>query len=116
MPRHHLCHPDDLPVGQTVATKDAGTKVLLSHLDDGWYATQAHCTHVYAPLAKGKLDAACGHLTCPFHRAVFDVRTGLVQEGPSFPPGIHLLDGLRPTTPLKTYPVQVEDDGVYVEI
>lgn len=116
MSRHRVCAVDEVAVGQSLATKAGSTKVLVFHLDDGWYATQAHCTHVFAPLSKGSLDATCGHLTCPFHRAIFDVRTGLVQAGPSFPPGIQLLDAVRATAPLQTFPVQVEGDSVFVEV
>jgi len=116
MSRHRVCSTAEVAIGQSMATKAGGTKVLVFHLDDGWYATQASCTHVFAPLAKGTLDASCGHLTCPFHRAIFDVRSGLVQAGPSFPPGVQLLDGIRATAPLKTFPVTVEGEDVYVEV
>lgn len=58
-------------------------------------ATQAKCTHLGGPLHEGALD---GHiLTCPWHGAQFDVRTGEVLRGPA-------------TRPLETYAVHVQGD------
>ncbi len=116
MARHRVCSTTEVDPGSFMATKAGGQKLLVFHLDDGWFATQGSCTHIFAPLNKGTLDADCGHITCPFHRAVFDVRNGLVQAGPSFPPGVQLLDGLRATRPLQTFPTTVDGDDVYVEV
>ena len=116
MSRHRACSPTDVAEGALLATKLGGRRVLVFHLSDGWYATQGHCSHIFAPLARGTLNADCGHLTCPFHHAIFDVRTGLVEAGPSFPPGIHLTAGLRPTHALETFPVEVDGDGVWVTL
>ncbi|KZO98995.1 hypothetical protein CALVIDRAFT_544533 [Calocera viscosa TUFC12733] len=56
-------------------------KVLVSRIGDKVYATSAFCTHYGAPLVKGVL-AANGRVTCPWHSACFDVKTGDIEDGP----------------------------------
>jgi 3-phenylpropionate/trans-cinnamate dioxygenase ferredoxin subunit len=93
----------------------AGEKIIVYHLKDGFYATQSNCTHVFAPLAKGKIVDGC-KVQCPFHRARFDIRTGEVIDWANFPPGIQLLNALRGEKALKTYKVSVRDGEVHVRI
>jgi len=56
-------------------------KVLVSRIGDKVYATSAFCTHYGAPLVKGVL-ASNGRVTCPWHSACFDVKTGDIEDGP----------------------------------
>src|SRR6056300_2070967 len=78
MARYPVCAENDLAVGEMKALKAGNTKIIVYHLEDGFYATQASCTHIFAPLAKGKIVEEC-QVQCPFHRARFDVRTGEVK-------------------------------------
>jgi len=71
-----------------------GTKIVVYNLADGFFATQASCTHVFAPLAKGKICEG-RMVQCPFHRARFDIRTGEVIDWANFPPGIQVLNVVR---------------------
>lgn len=114
MARHAVCRVEDVPVGEKKPFKIEGTKILIHHLDDGLYATQGGCTHVWVPLAHGQSDNGC--ITCPAHRARFDVKTGRVIQWANWPPGIGAIEGLRPPKPLATYPVVVEDGTVFVEL
>lgn len=115
MALHSVCAESELPVGQFRPFDAGGTRVLVYHLDDGFYATQASCTHVFAPLAKGKLVERC-QIQCPFHRARFDVRTGEVVEWANWPKGIvQMLNVVRGRKNLQTYPVTVRDGQVLVE-
>ena len=55
-------------------------QVLVSRIDDNWFAIYGKCSHYGAPLAKGALS---GHrVVCPWHHACFDARTGTQLEGP----------------------------------
>ncbi len=115
MARHPVAKAAEIPVGGMKACKAGGESVLVFHLDDGFYATQSTCTHVFAPLNRGKLID--GHkLQCPFHRAQFDVRTGEVVRWAHFPPGIQVLNVVRSEKALATYPVSEEDGELFVEI
>ncbi|MEZ5564226.1 MAG: Rieske 2Fe-2S domain-containing protein [Gammaproteobacteria bacterium] len=116
MTTHTLCRTDELPVGQHRVFTVAGQKMLVFHLDDGFYATQTHCTHVFAPLAKGKVVEQC-QIQCPFHRARFDIRTGRVIQWANWPPGIvNVLNAVRHEKPLQTWPVRVAGNQVQVDI
>jgi len=115
MKQHAVCRTDEIPKGQMKAFTVAGEKIIVYHLKDGFYATQSNCTHVFAPLAKGKIVDGC-KVQCPFHRARFDIRTGEVIDWANFPPGIQLLNALRGEKALKTYKVSVRDGEVHVRI
>ena len=115
MTRFQVCRSDDIPTGQMRLCDAGGDSVLVFHLEDGFYATQSTCTHVFAPLKRGKL--LDGHkLQCPFHRAQFDVRTGEVVRWANFPPGIQVLNIVRAEKKLRTYPVTEEDGALFVEV
>ena len=115
MGKHTVCTVDELPVGGMRAFKVQGRSVLVYHLDDGFFATQANCTHVLAPLARGRIVDGC-RIQCPLHRAQFDIRSGEVVEWANFPPGVQLLNVVRGEKALKTYPVSVVKGEVRVEI
>lgn len=110
-----VCRVNELAAGQMKSFSVDGVKVALYHLDDGFYATQASCTHMFAPLAKGKIIDGC-QVQCPFHRARFDIRSGKVVEWANFPPGIQLLNVLRGETQLKTYPVRIDNGEVRITL
>lgn len=115
MAKHAICAAEELSVGDMKAFKAGDTKVIVYHLEDGIYATQASCTHIFAPLAKGKIVEDC-QVQCPFHRARFDIRSGEVVEWANFPPGVQLLNAVRGEKALKTFPVSVEDGQVMIEV
>ena len=115
MARHRVGEAADIPVGSMKSSRAGDQTVLVFHLDDGFYATQSSCTHVFAPMSRGKLVDGC-QIQCPFHRARFDVRTGEVVRWANFPPGIQLLNVVRGEKALKTYPVSVEDGDLFVEL
>ncbi|TFG86094.1 MAG: non-heme iron oxygenase ferredoxin subunit [Chromatiales bacterium] len=116
MATHTVCSVPELPIGQHRLFKVGGTNMVVFHLDDGFYATQSSCTHVFAPLAKGKIVDGC-KIQCPFHRARFDIRTGKVIDWANWPPGIvNVLNAMRGEKPLQTWPVRVAGNQVQVEV
>jgi len=115
MKLHPVCRTDELSKGRMKAFTVAGEKLVVYHLDDGFHATQASCTHMFAPLAKGKILEGC-KVQCPFHHARFDIRTGEVIDWANFPPGIQLLNVVRGEKALKTYKVSVKNGEVQVSL
>ena len=113
MKQHTVCRTDEIARGHMKAFTVEGEKVVVYHLQDGFYATQANCTHVFAPLAKGKILDGC-NVQCPFHRARFDIRTGEVIGWANFPPGIQVFNVVRSEKALKTYKVSVRDGSVRI--
>lgn len=113
--KHDICAEQDLARGEHKPVEAGGVKLLLFHLDDGFYATQPNCTHLFMPLSRGKIMDG-DRIRCPFHRAQFDIRSGEVVEWANFPPGIQLLNSVRREKALQTYPVTVEDGRVIIDI
>ena len=111
---HAVCSTDQIPVGSKAQHSVNGTNVLIHHLEDGFFATSARCTHMGISLKGGKSKDDC--VVCPFHRAQFNVRTGEVVKWANFPPGVQLLNFIRGEKSLATYPTKVEGDQLLVEV
>jgi 3-phenylpropionate/trans-cinnamate dioxygenase ferredoxin subunit len=110
-----VCRADEIVVGAKQAVTVDGTRLLVFRLTDGYYATQASCTHLFAPLARGKVLDDC-RIQCPFHRARFDIRTGAVVDWANFPPGVQLLNVIRGKQALQTYRTRVTNGSVQVDL
>ncbi|TPW15260.1 MAG: dioxygenase ferredoxin subunit [Halothiobacillaceae bacterium] len=115
MALHFITEAAALTVGEMKSYEVGEERVLLFHLDDGFYATQTKCTHLFMPLEKGKIVDKC-RVQCKFHHAQFDIRTGKVCEWANFPPGIQALNFIRGKKDLKTYVTKVTEGKVFVEI
>ena len=115
MAMHTACRSDEVAVGQMKAFTVADQKIVLYHLTDGFFATQASCSHIFAPLVRGRL-LEDRNVQCPFHRARFDIRTGKVVDWANFPPGIQMLNVVRGEKALRTYKVSVEGGSVNIDI
>jgi nitrite reductase/ring-hydroxylating ferredoxin subunit len=111
---HAVCKSDEIPIGSLRACSAGGENILVFHLEDGFYATQSSCTHIFAPLNRGKLVEGC-QIQCPFHRARFDVRTGEVIQWANFLPGVQLMNFVRGEKALRTFTTKVEDGQVFVD-
>jgi 3-phenylpropionate/trans-cinnamate dioxygenase ferredoxin component len=72
---------------------------LLIRVGDAYYCIEDTCTHDGQAMTNGALDGCV--ITCPRHGAQFDIRTGAALCMPA-------------TEPVKTFAVDVRDDGVYV--
>ena len=110
-----VCSEDEIPLNDKKAVIVNGEKILVFHLEDGFFATQNKCTHLVMPLRKGKIIDG-NKIQCPFHRARFDIRTGEVIDWANFPPGIQLLNVIRGKKALKTYKVNVDAGKVMIDI
>ncbi len=92
-----------------------GKSILVFHLEDGVYATQAKCPHLNMPLEKGRIKGNC-ILQCKFHRAEFNIKTGEVEKWANFPPIIvQVLNVIKSEKKLKTYKCHVEENKISIE-
>ena len=72
---------NELEPGQARLVEVKGKKVALFNVDGQFFALDNTCTHKGGPLAEGECS---GHeVTCPWHGATFDVRTGEVVGPPA---------------------------------
>jgi 3-phenylpropionate/trans-cinnamate dioxygenase ferredoxin subunit len=59
--------------------KLAEKEVVIANVNNVYYAMENSCTHMHGELSKGLLEG--NTLTCPKHKAKFDVTTGKVISG-----------------------------------
>lgn len=91
----------DLTAGQGVMVELLGKKIAIFNVDETFYAVDDICTHAGGPLSEGELEET--KITCPWHGATFDIKTGLVLS----PPAAH---GVR------SYEVKSEGEDVLVKV
>ena len=73
---------DEVPPGQGKLVVVKGKEIALFNIDGDIYALDNLCTHEEGPLAEGEVE---GHeVTCPWHGAKFDIRTGEVLQDPAY--------------------------------
>lgn len=72
---------DDLPPGKMQRVQAKGHDILLVNSDGRYYALSNACTHVGFPLSHGLFYD--NTITCAYHGAQFDVRTGKVLAPPA---------------------------------
>lgn len=87
---------DDIPEGHALGVKLDGSEYVLCKIDGEVCALSGLCTHEARPLDGGEVEG--GVLTCPWHGARFDVRTGRALALPAI-------------RPLETFPVHVDEEG-----
>lgn len=95
----------ELPLGGMREIDVEGHPVLLIHHMEQVFATAARCPHAGGPLAQGKLQG--NRLVCPRHSSTFDVRSGIVLQGPF---------GAMKTHELAVYHTKVENDEIHVDL
>ncbi len=75
-----VAETSEIPVGQMKVVKLDETEVLIANVNGVCYAIENICTHMRGDLSKGMLEG--NTVTCPKHRAKFEVTTGKVVSGP----------------------------------
>ncbi len=91
----------DLDEGELMLVEVDDEPICLAKVDGAIYAFTDTCTHIGGPLDEGELDGEV--LTCAWHGAQFDVRTGKVLRGPA-------------RQDIQTYPVKVEGESILVSL
>jgi 3-phenylpropionate/trans-cinnamate dioxygenase ferredoxin component len=72
---------------------------LLIRAGDHYYCIEDQCTHDSQPLTDGKIENGC--IVCPRHGAMFDLVSGEPKRMPA-------------TEPIRTFPVEVRPDGIFI--
>ena len=72
---------NEIEPGQVRLGDVKGKAIALFNVDGQFFALDNTCTHSGGPLAEGEIS---GHeVTCPWHGAIFDIRTGVVVGPPA---------------------------------
>ena len=96
-----VAHTADPASGSAKCVEVAGKKIALFNLQGSFYAIDDTCTHRGGPLCEG--EVAGEEVTCPWHGAVYNIKTGAVLKPPA-PQGV------------ASYPVRVQGADVEVEV
>ena len=91
----------DVAPGSSTAVDVRGQKVAVFNVDGTFYAISDTCTHRGGPLSEGEVSGTT--VTCPWHRAQYDLKTGGVLGPPA-------------TQGVSSYKVVVEGDNVSIEL
>jgi NADPH-dependent 2,4-dienoyl-CoA reductase/sulfur reductase-like enzyme/nitrite reductase/ring-hydroxylating ferredoxin subunit len=81
MPDHDVAALADLPDGRPHPIEVDGSQILLIRDGESVRAIGATCPHAGAPLAEGVLYR--DRIICPWHKATFCTRTGVLLEPPA---------------------------------
>ena len=90
----------NFPANNLLQVEVAGKKICIAR-GAALYACTAKCPHAGGNMSEGYLDKD-GNIVCPVHRYVFNFRNGRDITGEGYF--------------LKIYPVQVNDDGIFLGI
>lgn len=91
----------DVPPGTLKAVSAKMNPIVLANVDGDVYALEDQCSHESYPLSDGELDG--GDVVCMYHGARFDACTGKNK-------------GLPAVRPVKSYPVEIRDGDIHVEV
>ena len=92
---------DNIEVEDIIRFDHNNKTFCVYKLEDGFYATDGICTHEAVHLEDGLVMD--NEIECPMHQGVFDIKTGEAISPPA-------------CDDLKTYPVKVEDNNIYIQI
>jgi chlorite dismutase len=96
-----VCPATELAEGATKVVYLAGQPVSVFNVAGSFYAINNRCSHARGPLSEGAVDASDCSVTCPWHYAKFDLKTGKVVDGIA-------------TAPVVAYQVEVRDGTIHV--
>jgi naphthalene 1,2-dioxygenase system ferredoxin subunit len=91
----------DVSDGEAYDAEVGGRHFALFNVGGTIHACDGICTHAHAFLADGYLEG--DEIECPLHAGKFNVRTGKALCGPA-------------KVDLATYPVQIVDDEILIEV
>lgn len=94
---------DEVPDGQVMAFEVEGREICVARLGDEIYAFADKCSHRDFPLSNGELDPEDCSVTCEWHGARFDIRSGKALSLPA-------------TRPIPIFASRIENGDIFVEI
>jgi len=91
----------DCAVGRLTAANAGGAAIVLANVDGRICALEDRCSHEEYPLSDGELDG--GDVVCAYHGARFDACSGARKALPA-------------VLPVRSYPIEVRDGDIYVDV
>jgi 3-phenylpropionate/trans-cinnamate dioxygenase ferredoxin subunit len=98
----------ELGVGSKKKISVEGKEILLTNIQNSYYAVDNTCPHMGGSLYDGNLEGS--YISCPKHGSVFDVKTGKVVES-----GKLLFIKVK-VHDIRSYPVKIEGSDIMIGI
>ena len=92
----------EIEEGKLVHITAGGKELVVTKLEGNYYAIDDICTHAGAELHEGELNNS--ELTCPWHGAKWDIKTGSLI---SFP---------QKLKPLQSHKISIENNTLFIEV
>jgi nitrite reductase/ring-hydroxylating ferredoxin subunit len=99
--RIELCSTEEVAPGAAIKVEVEDLALAVFNVDGEFYVTDDACTHGPGSLSEGYIEGDV--VECNFHNGQFNIRTGEVVLPPCM-------------VPVKTYPVEVQDGKVTIEV
>lgn len=101
-----IAQTTEFSAGSKMKISWEGKDILLTNIQDEYYAIDNTCPHMGGSLYDGNLEGS--HITCPKHGSVFDVKTGeVVQQGKLLFIKVKVHD-------LHSYPVKIDGTDILI--
>ena len=96
-------HPNELDFADNniAVTEVKGKKICIGRFNNSFFAFAYKCPHAGGYLADGYIDSL-GNIVCPLHRYKYSMQNGRNVSGEGYS--------------LKHWKVEVNEDGVFVEM
>jgi len=78
-----------------------GRRICLVRGEDRWFAVADACSHNGESLSKGSVNYK-GEIVCPWHGQRFDLKTGR--------------EGEQRSRDIETYPVKLDEQGLFIAL
>lgn len=98
---YKACDVDELEMDDVIGITVDDKLIAVYQIKAGYYATDGRCSHENADMTNGYITGET--VECPKHNATFNVITGEALKRPA-------------CVGIKTYPVKIENDEIYVDI
>ena len=99
--RIDICSTAEVEPGAAIKVEIEGLVLAVFNVDGAFFVTDDQCTHGPGSLSEGYIEDDV--VECNFHNGQFNIRTGEVVSPPCM-------------VPVKTYPVEVVDGKVTIEV
>ena len=96
-----IAETKNLAPGRAAAFDVEGQRIAVFNVEGAFYGIEDACPHSGGPLSEGCVSGTT--VSCPWHGADFDIKTGAVLSPPAF-------EGV------KSYKVLVDGDDIKVEL
>lgn len=91
----------DVPAGTAKSFLVKNEVIAVFNLNNNYYALRDQCSHMDLPISDGIIEQS--RVTCAYHGAEFDIKTGKALCAPAY-------------DPVESFEVMVQDEQIYISI